>query len=67
MSFKPEVQVYGESKWCGNALRFPTYAEAEKNVRDLSMRWLLVDKTRVVEVDEPANYNYTDGKLIDIE
>ena len=64
MSWKPEVMVSGETKWCGNALRFATKEEAEANVSDLMGRWLLVEKTRVVESDEPVNYAWINGKLV---
>lgn len=61
MSWKPEVLVSGESNWNGNALRFATKEEAEKNVADLFSRWMLVKETRVVEVDEPVNYRWDDA------
>jgi hypothetical protein len=61
-SWKPEVQVNGDDIWAGNALRFATREEAEKNVRDLEMRWLLVTGTRVVESDDPVNYRWVDGE-----
>jgi hypothetical protein len=51
-------------QWVGNALRFATRKEAEANVHDLSMRWTLVRDTRVVESDDPVNYQYIDGKLV---
>ena len=49
MSYKPEVMVAGETKWCGNALRFATEKEAQDYVFDLAMRWTAVGDTRVVE------------------
>lgn len=64
MSWKPEVIADSSGKWCGNALRFETKAEAEANVRDLSMRWLAVRETRVVESEDPPNYRYVDGSLL---
>jgi hypothetical protein len=63
MSFKPEVIADTSGKWCGNALRFSTREEAEANVRDLMMRWLVVRETRIVESDDPVNYRYIDGRL----
>lgn len=63
MSFKPEVKTGAASEWAGNALRFATREEAEGNVRDLMMRWMLVTDTRVVESDEPVNYRWIGGKL----
>ena len=63
MSWKPEVIADSSGEWCGNALRFATKQEAEDNVFDLAMRWTLVRDTRVVEVEDPVNYTYHDGKL----
>jgi hypothetical protein len=54
MSFKPEVIADNSGKWCGNALVFATEKEAKIYVNDLSMRWLLVRDTRVIEVDDPV-------------
>jgi hypothetical protein len=66
-SFKPEVIADSSGEWASNALRFATKEEAEANVRDLSMRWILVRETRVVESDEPVNYRYVDGRLVAVE
>ena len=63
MSWKPEVIADSSGKWCGNGLRFATKEEAESNVRDLMMRWMLVRETRVVETDDPVNYRWTDKGL----
>jgi len=64
MSWKPEVIADNSGKWAGNALRFATKDEAERNVRDLASRWLSVRETRVVEWDDTVNYVFTpDGKL----
>lgn len=65
-SYKPEVIADSSGKWCGNSLRFPTREEAEANVRNLEMRWMAVRETRVVESDDPPNYNWVDGKLVAI-
>jgi hypothetical protein len=62
MSWKPEVIADSSGKWCGNALRFATKEEAEANVHDLMMRWMLVRETRVVECADPVNYKWTPGK-----
>ena len=66
MSFKPEVQTDSSGCWYGNALRFETREEALANVLDLFGRWALVRGTRVVESDEPVNYRYVDGELIEV-
>jgi hypothetical protein len=66
MSYKPEVIADSSGKFYGNALRFATREEAEANVKDLEMRWFAVRDTRVVESDDPVNYRYVDGKLIEV-
>ncbi len=66
MSWKPEV-IADNSGWAGNALRFATKEEAEANVSDLWARWTLVRETRVVESDDPVNYAWVDGKLVNVE
>ena len=66
MSFKPEVVADSSGKFYGNALRFATREEAEANVKDLMMRWLAVRETRVVESDDPVNYRWVDGNLIEV-
>ncbi len=63
MSFKPEVQTDNSGNWYGNALRFATREEAELNVFDLSMRWMLVRETRVVESTDPVTHAWADGRL----
>jgi len=63
MSWKSEVIADNSGKFAGNALRFASKEEAERYVRDLSMRWLAVRDTRVVESDEPVNYAIIDGVL----
>lgn len=67
MSWKPEVIADNSGKFCGNALRFATKEEAEANVRDLASRWMLVRETRVVECDDPVNYQWVDGRLVSLE
>lgn len=63
MSWKSEVQTDDSGKWVGNSLRFATKEEAEGNVRDLQMRWFSVRETRVVESNDPVNYEWKDNKL----
>jgi hypothetical protein len=62
-SYAPEVIADNSGQWTGNQLRFATREEAEQNVYDLSMRWMMVRETRVVESDDPVNYSYVDRKL----
>ena len=66
MSYKAEVIADASGKWCGNALRFAIYEEAEIYVIDLMRRWTLVTDTRVVESDEPVNYKIVDNKLLSV-
>jgi hypothetical protein len=61
MSWKPEVIADSSGKWAGNALRFATKAEAEANVANLRDRWMLVRETRVIECDDPVNYEWVFG------
>lgn len=65
MSWKPEVKVDGQ--WSRNGLVFETKEEAEANAKDLFRRWILVQDFRAVEVDEPVNYQWVDGKLVGVE
>lgn len=65
MSWAPQVKVGGI--WSGNGLRFATQQEAHGNVRDLFMRWTLVEDTRTVESPDPVNYAWVDGHLVNLE
>ena len=69
MSWKSEVVAEkGENvPWAGNALRFATQEEAEAYVKDLSMRWMLVRKTRVIESRDPVNYKFVNGRAVPLE
>ena len=66
-SYAPEVIADSSGQWCGNQLRFATKEEAERNVFDLSMRWMMVRETRVVESTDPVNYTYHDHQLRAVE
>jgi hypothetical protein len=65
MSWAPEVIADSSGKWTGNLLRFATEREARMWVDDLSMRWISVQETRVVQSEDPVNYRIveTDGKF----
>lgn len=54
MSWKVEVIADNSGKWCSNACRFETKAQAIIYAGDLSRRWTLVRDSRVVESDEPV-------------
>ena len=67
MSWKPVVQVGGESKWSENGLRFATHAEALQSAKDLMNRWMLVTACDAHESDDPVNYTINrrdDGQLV---
>jgi len=66
-SWKPQVYIASESKWCGNGLAFETRQEAEQNAADLLMRWFVPTDSRAIESDETPNYRYIAGRLVPIE
>jgi hypothetical protein len=66
-SWKPEVIADNSGKWVSNALRFATEAEAKDYVFDLSMRWILVRGTRVVESEDAVNYVWTENGARSVE
>jgi len=61
MSWKPEVKIGSDPKWCANALVFATKEEAEASAKDLMYRWMAVTDYRAAESDHPVNYTYVDG------
>lgn len=62
MSWKYEVQVHGEGeKWHSNGVAFPTREEAENAGYNKMFNWTMCTDYRVVESDEPANYNWITG------
>lgn len=63
MSFKPEVQVAGETTWACNALRFATKPEAQQYVLDLAMRWTAVADTRVVPSEDDVTARIVNNRL----
>ena len=65
MSWKPAVKVYGESGWSYNGLRFESREECEAWLRDLYRRWTLVKEWQAQESDDPVNYRFTDGELVE--
>jgi hypothetical protein len=66
LSFAPEVIADNSGKFCGNALRFATEAEATIYVKDLERRWMLVVATRVVPSPEPVNRAIIDGVMVTV-
>lgn len=67
MSWKPEVYIKSEDKWCSNALVFATREEAEQNAFDLLCRWYVPSDSRAVESTEDVNYRYVDHRLVIVE
>lgn len=65
-SWKVEVIADSSGQWCGNAVRYASKKAAEIGAADLAWRWLAVRDWRVVESDEPANYDIVDGKMISL-
>ena len=63
MSWKPEVFLPNENKWCANGLVFATEKEAADNARDLLMVWFVPTDSRAVESTDPVNYRYVNRKL----
>jgi len=56
MSYKPEVQTNKDPNFYGNNVAFATHAEAERSAQDLMARWFAVNEWRVVESDQPVNW-----------
>ena len=67
VSWMAEVIADSGGKWCGNALRFATQAEAEAYAGDLAWRWTAVRQSRVIESAEPVNYAMVDGVATRVE
>ena len=63
MSFKPEISTDGGKSFGQNAQVFATREEAEAMARDIFGRWMLATDYRVVESDEPVNYEIKGGAL----
>ncbi len=67
MSWKPQVFLASENKWCGNALVFETEEEACQNASDLLMRWFVPTDSRAIESTDPVNYRYINRQLERLE
>jgi hypothetical protein len=64
ISFAPVV-LFGAG-WMTNVTRFATREEAEAFLADLAKRWLTPRPSRIDESDEPVNYQWRDGCLIQL-
>jgi hypothetical protein len=65
-SFAAEVTADSTGKWYGNQIRLATKQEAENYVANLMFKWTAVRDTRVVETDDPVNYQFIDYQLIPV-
>lgn len=63
MSFKPEISTDGGKTFGQNGQAFATEGEARKMAADIFSRWMLATDYRVVESDEPVNYEIVEGAL----
>ncbi len=62
-NWKPQVKVNGI--WSSNALVFDTEEEAKQSAHDLFTRWQLTTDHRAIVTDEPSNWSYRNGRLIE--
>ena len=67
MSFAVEVQTDSTGKWYGNGCRYPSTEAAQAAGASLAWRWTAVREVRVVESDDPANYDIVDGKVVSLD
>lgn len=63
MSYKPEIQTYGDQNYYSNATRFATHEEAKWAAQDIYSRWLLATDWRVVESTDPVNRRIKNGVM----
>ena len=61
-SWKPVWKIHGEgNKWCGNAQRFATEAEAKESAHARFMVWTATTDFSALPSDDPVNYERVDG------
>jgi hypothetical protein len=60
-TWRADVLARGETTWASNALRFDSRDGALSYARELSGRWMAVDKWRAVTSDTPSGQAYTPG------
>lgn len=63
MSWKAEFQTHNDQGWHTNSVRLATKEEAEWSAQDIAHRWLLVSDWRVVECDDPVNWEVINNEL----
>ena len=63
MSWKPEISTDGGKTFGQNWQAFATEEEAKRMAADIFSRWMLATDYRVVESDEPVNYEIADCAL----
>lgn len=66
MSFKPEFQTIGDSKFYDNAQRFATEAEALASANARMAVWTMCVAVRATESPDPVNYKW-DGADIAVK
>ena len=60
MSYKTEVFV--DSNWCSNGLRFATEAEATEYGKELLSRWFAPSDSRAAPSDDPVSHQFDFNK-----
>lgn len=65
-SWKGQIKTAESKDWVDNAIRLATKAEADMYAFDLAMRWTAVLNWQAVESQDPVNYRYENGRLVDI-
>ncbi len=67
MAWTYELLVHGNGgKWSRIGMRFPTKEQADAAGLAKFSAWTLCEEYRVVEVDEPANYEIRDGTFVEL-
>lgn len=66
-SYKVEVIADDSGEWQGKDMRFATVEQAEIEAADLKERWFAVRETRILESDDPVNYKWSKGCLVEVK
>lgn len=67
MSYKVLIKVYDDPKYYPNGIALATHEEAESYGLNKIAAWTLAENYRVVESDEPVNYQWTSAGLKAVE
>jgi hypothetical protein len=65
-SWRAEVVADGTRQWYSNNVRFATSKEAKEYAEDLKNRWLAVTELRIIKCPDPVNYEWKNGRAVDI-